>query len=207
MAVAADDRHPRQGNPQLRANDVDDALLRRVHIKQWNAKLAAILLQRFNLPGRNRVGDRKAPRSGRDVVIDRSHRAQRLPHRSSRSPQTVEGLRRSHFMHQVQIDVEKRRLAFRGSDHVRIPDFFKQSTRRHISSFAHNSPTVQAAKPCSPSSRAISIVYQRRRRKIFASEIVIARIQSCCAQRRLPIFARFRQPTALPAQTAVQYLR
>ena len=101
MAVTADNRHPRQGDAQFRADDVHDPLLRRVHIKQRNAKLAAIFLQRFDLLRRNRVGDRRTPRSGRDVVVDRCHRAQRLPYRSSRNSQSVERLRRSDLMHQV----------------------------------------------------------------------------------------------------------
>src|ERR1700681_5064612 len=38
-------------------------------------------------------------------------------------------------MHQVQIDIEQCRLPFGSSDQVRIPNFLKQSTRRHISSY------------------------------------------------------------------------
>ena len=108
--------------PEFRADDVDDALLGRIHIEQRNAKLAAIFLQRFDLLRRNRVGDGKAARSGRDVVVDGRDRAQRLPHLPSIGAQAVKGLRRSHFMHQMQVDIEQRRLPFGSGDHVRVPD-------------------------------------------------------------------------------------
>jgi hypothetical protein len=45
-------------------------------------------------------------------------------------------------MHEVQVDIEQRGLPFGSSYHVRVPDFFKQSTR-HIFSFAHNLPIIQ----------------------------------------------------------------
>src|SRR6185369_1120725 len=55
VAVAADDCHARLSEPEFRTDDVHDALVRRVHIKQWNPELPAILLQSLNLKRGNRV--------------------------------------------------------------------------------------------------------------------------------------------------------
>ena len=143
MAVAADDGHARQGEAEFRADDVDDALVGRVHIEQGNAKLAAIFLQRFDLFRRYRVGDGQAARSGRDVMVDGRDRAQRLAETASIDAQTVEGLRRSHFMHQVQVDIDQRWLCSGSGNHMRVPNLLKQSTRRHVYSFAQSQAIVQ----------------------------------------------------------------
>src|ERR1035441_2942972 len=150
MAITADNGHAWQRDAQLRADNVHYTLLGRIHIKQRNPKLAAILLQRFNLLGRNRVGDGKAPWSGRNIVIDCRHGTQRLPQTPSIGTQPVKGLWRRHFMHQVQIDIEQRRLPFGSSDYVRVPDFLKQSTRRHVYSFAYRSLIVQGCEKAQP---------------------------------------------------------
>src|SRR5208282_750259 len=166
VTVAADNRHPRQRDAQFRADDVHNALLRRVHIEERDPELAAIFLQRFNLLRSNRVGDRQAPRSGRDIVVDRCHRAQGLPQTPAIRAQTVESLRRSHFMHQVQIDIEQRRLPFGSSNHVRLPNFLKQSARRHTFSFAHRLRQFKTANS-RRGGRCCSIVYQRSGLKVL----------------------------------------
>jgi len=86
------------------------------------------------------------PAAWSDIVVDGRDRAQRLPHLSSIRAQAVEGLRRSHFMHKVQVDIEQRRLAFGSGDHVRIPNFVEQSARGHGFSFADSVPIVQGAR-------------------------------------------------------------
>src|ERR1019366_8951020 len=91
-----------------------------------------------------------APWSGRNIVIDCRHGTQRLPQTPSIGTQPVKGLRRRHFMHQVQIDIEQRRLPFGSSDYVRVPDFLKQSTRRHVYSFAYRSLIVQGCEKAQP---------------------------------------------------------
>ena len=94
MAVTADNRHPRQCDAEFGADDVDNALLGRVHIKEWDAKLAAILLQRLNLLRRNHIRDRKPARRSRNIVVDRSHGSLRMPDAPLCSPQPIKGLRR-----------------------------------------------------------------------------------------------------------------
>ena len=46
--------------------------------------------------------------------------------RSAGQAQAVERLRRGHFVHQVEVDVEQVRLAFDSPDHVPFPDFVGQ---------------------------------------------------------------------------------
>ena len=47
--------------------------------------------------------------------------------------QSIERLRRGHFVNQMQVDVQKRRLPLGRRDHVRIPELIEQRTRRHDS--------------------------------------------------------------------------
>ena len=77
---------------------------------QRDAELLAVRAQRLELGPRERVGDR--PRERRDVVIHRRDREIRPAHAATGEPQPVERLRRRHLVDQVQIDVEKRRLAW-----------------------------------------------------------------------------------------------
>ncbi len=49
VAVAADDRHARLGQPQLRADDVHDALIAVAHLMQPNTELGAVAPQRLDL--------------------------------------------------------------------------------------------------------------------------------------------------------------
>src|SRR5277367_750913 len=121
MTIPANDRHPRQGNAELRTNDVHNALISGVHIKKWNTKLAAIFLERFNLLCCDRIRDRNATGSGRNVVVDGRDRAQRLPYPSSGSAQAVKRLRRGYFMHEMQVDIEQLRLPFGSGDKVGVP--------------------------------------------------------------------------------------
>ena len=92
-----------------------DALLGRIHVKQRYAEFFAVLLQSLNLPGGNRIGDRRAARLGWNVVIDRGDGAPRLANASPGGSQTIEGLRRRDFVHQVQVDIEQGETVGRGT--------------------------------------------------------------------------------------------
>ena len=92
-----------------------NALLGRIHVEQRHAEIFAILLQGLNLPRRNGIGDGRAARLGRNVVVDGRDRALRLAHFAARHSQSLEGLRRSDFVHQVQIDVKQRQSS--GQEH------------------------------------------------------------------------------------------
>src|ERR1700732_3962508 len=107
---------------------MDDSPVRRIHIEQTHAEFLAIGLQRRNLLRGDEIDDRGSARFSRNVVVDGGDRAFRLPYFSSRSSQPVEGLRRSHFMHQMQIDINDRRPAARFRYLVRIPDLLEKGS-------------------------------------------------------------------------------
>ena len=52
MAVAADDGRAGLGQPEFGADDVDDALVGRIHVEQGNAEFFAVLLQGLESGGR-----------------------------------------------------------------------------------------------------------------------------------------------------------
>ena len=76
--------------------------------------------ERVELRLRDRVADR--PRLGRDVVIHRRDRQVGPAHRPAGEPQPLERLRARHLVHEVEVDVEQRRLAGPLVDDVRVPD-------------------------------------------------------------------------------------
>ena len=126
MAVAADDGHARLSQSQLRADHVHNALIGRIHIEQRHAEIFAVLLQSLNLPRRNGIGDGRAARLGRNIVIHGRDRAMGLTHLAASYAQSLECLRRSDLVHQMQIDVEQRQLSGGNTDDVLVPDFVQQ---------------------------------------------------------------------------------
>ncbi len=79
VAVAADDRHPRLGEPQLRADDVDDPLGGGPEDVERDPELVAVLLEGAELAARDLVRDliEDAPR----VVGDARERGGAVVHR------------------------------------------------------------------------------------------------------------------------------
>ena len=84
VAVAADDGHAGLGQPELGADDVDDALLVRVGPVERDAVLLAVLGERAELLLGLLVDDREAARERRDRVIHRRERAIRRGGRRAR---------------------------------------------------------------------------------------------------------------------------
>ena len=125
VAVAADDRHARLGEPQLRPDHVDDALVAVVEVVEADAELAAVLPQGVDLLLGDRVGDRQAAVGGGHVVVDRGHGPLGPPDLAAGQPQPLEGLGAGHFVDQVQVDVQDRLLAFFGMDDVVVPDLLE----------------------------------------------------------------------------------
>src|ERR1700678_2201779 len=103
-----------------------DSLLRRIHVKQPHPEFFTVGLERRNLLGGNEIGNWSAARLGRNIVVNRGHGPRRLAHFSPRDSQAIEGLRRSHLMHQVQIDINDRRPAVRLRYQMRIPDLLEK---------------------------------------------------------------------------------
>ena len=65
VAVAADHGHARLGQPELRADDVHDALVDVAHRVEPHAELLAVAAQRLDLGPADEVGDRARRSSGR----------------------------------------------------------------------------------------------------------------------------------------------
>ena len=110
VRVAADDGDAGLGEPELRTDDVDDALARVVHRVQADAELGAVLPQRLHLGAAHRIGDRQQRVGGRDVVVLGGQRQVRPPHAAAVQPQPVEGLRRGDLVDEVEVDVEQVRV-------------------------------------------------------------------------------------------------
>jgi len=112
---------------ELGADDVDDALVLRAHVRQRHAELTAVGAQLLDLLAGDLVGDdAQAVGRGRDGVVHRRHGVVGPADRDAAVAQTLEGLRRGDLMHEVEIDIENGRGARLMDDDVIIPDLFKQ---------------------------------------------------------------------------------
>ena len=118
VAVAADDGHARLGQPELRADDVHDALLGVAHRVQPDAELRAVAPQGLDLGPGHRVGDRQLDVDGGHVVVLGGQREVGPAHRPAGQTQPVERLRAGHLVDQVQVDVEQVGLALAAVHHV-----------------------------------------------------------------------------------------
>src|SRR5262249_31508074 len=130
VAVAADDDHARLCEPQLRTDDVHDALLRIVQVIELDAEFSAVGPQRIDLPAGNRIGERLTALRGRHVVLGRGAGGVRAAQLAARQSEPFKSLWARHFMDEVQVYVENRLLAFFGVDDVGIPDLFEHRPGR-----------------------------------------------------------------------------
>jgi hypothetical protein len=127
VAVAADDGHAGLGDAELRADDVDDTLLAAADVEEFDAELLAVLAQRRDLPGCDLIDDVEAFRQrSRDVVIDGGNAAVWAANFAAGESQSFEGLRRGHFVQQLEIDIEQGRFALGLGDDVLLPYFFEE---------------------------------------------------------------------------------
>ena len=111
VRVAAHDGHARLGDAEFGSDDVDDALILVTTRKDRDAELLAVLLERFELASRDRVGDRRRDGIGRYVVVGGRERAVGTAHGATVQAQAVEGLGARHLVDEVQVDVEEGLLA------------------------------------------------------------------------------------------------
>src|SRR5271156_810130 len=180
VAIAANDGHPRLRQPEFRPDHMHDSLIRRIHVKQPHPEFFTVGLERRNLLGGNEIGNRSSARLGRNIVVDRGHRPRRLAYVSSRYPQSIEGLGRSHFMHQMQIDIDDRRPAFRLRYQMRIPDLFEKcSPRGHPNFLIYFLPDKNPSTPLANSSEKPNLVFAREYTStaFLSSQIIVDFIQ------------------------------
>ena len=134
VRVAADDGHARLGGAKLGADHMHDALACVLHIEELDAKLRAIAAQRIHLARGDLIGDDQAilRACGWDVVVHGGDMPVWPAQFASRQAQTIEGLRRCDFMHQMKVDINQRRFARRLGDDVLLPDLLKERLWRFL---------------------------------------------------------------------------
>jgi hypothetical protein len=88
-----------------------------------------VLPQRVELRSSQCVGDRQQPAGGRHVVIDRGERAIGPPYPPPGRVQPAEGLRRGHFVHQMEVDVEQRLTIVELAHDMCIPQTIQERLR------------------------------------------------------------------------------
>ena len=124
VAIAANHRHARLRQSQLRPDHMHDALLVAAQRITVDAEVLAILDQLLHLRGRDLIHDRQPARRGRRAVVGGGDGQVRPSYFQTSRAQPVEGLRRRHFMHQVQIDIKQRWSVRPLRNHVVFPDLF-----------------------------------------------------------------------------------
>src|SRR5205085_9762552 len=130
VAVAAHNRHARLSQTQLRADDVNDALTVGANVVERYAELAAVSSESLYLPGRCRVRNRQTTVCRRHIMVNRRERQIGPTDDATRRAQSVERLRRSDFVNEMQVNVEQRRLARRFADDVLVPEFVEESSHK-----------------------------------------------------------------------------
>ena len=111
VRVAADDRHAGLGEPQLRPDDVDDALGVAAERVDRDAELGAVRLELPDLRRRLQVDDREAARRGGRAVIRGGHGLVRAPDRDAAGPEAGERLGAGDLVDEVEVDGEDGRGA------------------------------------------------------------------------------------------------
>ncbi len=131
VRVAADDGHAGFGKAEFWSDDVDDALIGRLHVVEFDAEVGAVFAERFDLAGGYLVDDVEAvfDAAGGDVVVDCRDSAVGPAELAASHAEAVEGLRAGDLVDEVQVDVEDRGFACGLGDEVLLPDFFEESFR------------------------------------------------------------------------------
>src|SRR5215216_184485 len=97
-----------------------------MYVEEVDAELRAVATQRLNLLRGDWVRDGDAAVGRRDVMVDGGDGQFWPAHRATGRAQTVESLRRRDLVHEVQVDVEQRRLVRRLAHGVRVPNLFEE---------------------------------------------------------------------------------
>src|SRR5215475_3466046 len=105
MTVATDNCHPWLAETELGSDYVHDPLFRGTEVIQADTELRAVPPHHFDLKPGVGVGDRQCTVGSRHVMVHRCEGALRASHLASGLHKSLEGLWRSHLVHQMQIDV------------------------------------------------------------------------------------------------------
>src|SRR5260370_28748541 len=134
VAVAANKGLPGLRDTQLRSNDVYDALILAVHVKEADAGFAAVFLQSFKLElgivieyGQRAVG------GGNGMVHHRESEIGAANFAAFRA-ETGEGLGRGALMDEGAVNIDDHGLAGWLVNDMGVPDFLIERFRRHGSS-------------------------------------------------------------------------
>ena len=139
VRVAADDRHARLRQPELRADHVHDALAPAAGRVERDAELVAVPLERLELLRRELVHRRVV--AGGDVVIHRRERQVGPAHPAAGEAQALERLRRGDLVDEVQVDVEQVGQALRALHEMALPDLVEER-------LTHASTLARACEAC-----------------------------------------------------------
>src|SRR5690349_9946 len=151
VAVAAHHRHARLGQSLLRTDDMDDTLLRAVWTVVRDSEIAAVLLELCDLRFGDFIDDGQRTIVRRNTVVRSAERKVGPAYFQTALAQSGKGLRRSHFMHQVQIDVEQRWRAWVLRDYVAVPNLLNNCLC-HCPYYAETARALNAAQTASPTS-------------------------------------------------------
>ncbi len=128
VAVAAHDRKPRQRQPLLRPDHMNDALARIVEAEQYDAVRRRVGLERAHHRRDFGIGDRPVAAARRHIVIGDAEGELRLGDVAPARAHLAEGMERA-FMHVMAIDPEERGAVLARHDRVRRPQFVDQGLR------------------------------------------------------------------------------
>jgi hypothetical protein len=127
VAVSTDDGHAGLGDAEFRADYVDNSLLWRIDIEEFDTEFNAITSQHFHLLGGDLVEDRQVAGCSGNVMVDGRDGVPRLADLTAGNAQALKRLRRRDLVDEVEVDVKKRWLIGGFADYVRVPEFFEKS--------------------------------------------------------------------------------
>ena len=136
VAVAANQRHARQREALLRADDVADALPHIELVVVFEAEQLGVLGEIGDLRGALGIGIGQVAVRGRHVVVDHQQRLLRRPHLAAGQPQPLERLRRGHFVNDVPVDVDEAGAVRLLMDQMIVPDLVVQGAGLHCVSIS-----------------------------------------------------------------------
>ena len=122
---------PGRVKPCSGSDHVHDALALVVFVEIFDAEIARVFREHRDLLGafRIRIGQRAV--GGRHVVVDNGERLFRRAHFAPRQAQAFERLRRSHFMHEMTVDIEQAGAVILLMHQMVVPDLVVEGTRFH----------------------------------------------------------------------------